>query len=362
VPVRVNVYQAVVIVLLVTIGTVFFPVAGVVTDMAGTSGWMSVAAAFIVALPWAFVAGAIFRLGPSGDWGQAVKAWLGPWLGRLFLLYFAFCWTWLGSYLLAQTGQVFHAVALPRTPPEAMIIATLILVVLTDFRGIEVFTRTTEALFLLSIPFVLGFFVGAVENVRLARLMPLIDTAPIRIAHAGLFCLPWAMEGILFLLFIGAHVKDNKRLGLMGAMSILAAGLSLSIFTALTVGSLGRSVVELYLYPAIALAQTAQVGFFLQGLELFLYPLWLTASYIKVTASFILVSASLRGIVPGVKQPYRTLILSAVFLGIALVPGSIADIVAGVARVDNSFFMAFYLILPLALIWGAIRRRNNSSA
>lgn len=349
--VRVNSFQAFISTMAVTVGTVYFPVAGIVIPMAGAAGWIAVLVAFTLAIPWALMAVSLSAQAPVGDWGRAVKAWLGPWVGRMFLLYMVVIWSWLGGMLLAQTGLVFHNIALPRTSPVVLNVALLVLVVLADLRGVEVYIRSVEAIFMITLPLVLGFLIVAVGSVRFENLQPLFGEAPIRIAHAVYMVLPWAMEGILFTLFVCTLVKDKHRLGLVSAVGILGAGASLSVLTILVLGVLGRSVTESYIYPTVALSQVVHIGFFLQGLEIFLYPLWVITSYVKVGASFLIVSESIRGIAAGAGQPYRSMVLGVIFYAISSIPANIPEMVAYVARVDNTFFMFAYGIIPLIWLW-----------
>lgn len=351
--------QGFLMIVTVTVGTVFFPVAGVVVPLAGASGWIAVLLAFAVALPWCAMAAYLARHGPPGNWGGAVLSWLGPVVGRIFLLYFAFVWLWLGGLLLGQTGFVFHDMAMPRTPPDVLNFALLLLVVLVDYKGLEVFVRTIEALTWLSIIGLLGFVVGVVPLTELDNLLPVIDAAPALIAHAALFCLPWAMEGVLFALFMGVFLRQRSGMGGLFSLAVGGAGVLLALMTVFTLGVLGRGVTTSYLYPTAILAQTSRPGFFLEGMELFLYPLWIVASFVKIGAAFTMVSLSLAGVWSGFRQPYRSLLLGVVFFIIATTPSHIFALVASISRVDNSFIMSFYLILPLLALWVRLRRHEE---
>jgi spore germination protein KB len=357
---RLKPFHAGAAILLVTIGTVFFPIAGVVVPLAGAAGWLAVLLAFAVALPWVFLAMWLVARAPVGDFGQAVQAWLGPWLGRLFLLYLGFIWAWLGGLLLAQSGMVTQTTALPNTPQAVLKVALLLLVVLTDLRGVEVFMRTLELLLLIGTPVVVVYLLIALSVVRVENLLPLFAEAPIRIAHAAVLALPWVMEGILFALFACVYVNSRQNLHRTAALAITLAGLLLSLTVVLTLGVLGRSVTESFVYPTVELTQVIHIGFFLQGLEGLLYPLWTIFSYIKVTAAFILVSESLRGIYIGFKQPYRALAVGALFLVISFLPGSFTELVASLGRVDNTFFMLMYVFLPLVCLFAYLRGRKEA--
>ncbi|MBT9154564.1 MAG: hypothetical protein DDT39_01242 [Firmicutes bacterium] len=192
----INNFHAAFAILAVTIGTVFFPVAGVVVPLAGAAGWVSVLLAFVVALPWVFMAMGLVSRGPLGDFGQeAVRAWLGPWLGGLFLLYLSFIWAWLGGLLVGQSGMVTQAIALPDTPQMVLNAALLFLVVLTDLRGFEVFMRTLELLMLVVMPIVAVYILIAARAVKIENLQPLFGEPPILIAHAAYLALPWVDAG-----------------------------------------------------------------------------------------------------------------------------------------------------------------------
>lgn len=271
----------------------------------------------------------------------------------------SFIWAWLGGLLLAQSGFVFNAVALPDTPPVVLNVALLSLVVLSDLRGVEVFIRTLELLMLITMPVIAIYVAIAISVVRLENLMPVFAEAPIRMAHAGILSLPWAMEGILFALFTCVHVNTRKHLNLVAGSAIMTAGLLLALAVALTLGVLGRSVTESFVYPTVELTQVIHIRFFLQGLEGLPYPMWVTFAYIKVTASLIFVSESVRGIWAGAKQPYRALGLAGLFLAIASQPQNFSGLIASISRADNTFFMLMYAILPLMWLWGYLKGRKE---
>ena len=73
--VRISQFQAAVGISLVTVGTVFFPVAGVVVPLAGEAGWVAILVAFVIAAPWVLMAVSLVRHAPVGDWGQSALAW-----------------------------------------------------------------------------------------------------------------------------------------------------------------------------------------------------------------------------------------------------------------------------------------------
>jgi spore germination protein KB len=357
--VRINRFHAALAIFPVTIGTVYLPVAAVVVPLAGVAGWIAVIAAFVVALPWVFMTAGLVARAPVGDWGLAVRTWLGPWAGGVFLLYISFIWAWLGGLLLAQSGMVLQEVALPDTPAWLLNVMLLLLVVFSDVRGVEVFVRTLELLMFVAVPVIAVYVAISMTVVRLENLIPLFAEAPIRIAHAALLSLPWVMEGILFALFVGVYVNTRQKFSLVASGAILAAGLMLALTVVLTVGVLGRAVAESLIYPTVELTQVIHIGVFLQGLEGILYPIWVIFSYIKVTASFALVSESLRGIFPFARQPYRALAVGGLFLAISTLPGSFVELVASLSRVDNTFFMAMYAILPLVWLWVRLRRKEH---
>ena len=357
--VRISQFQVAISIAAVSIGTVFFPIAAVVVPLAGAAGWLAVLLAFVSAAPWVLMAVSLVRRSPVGDWGQTTRAWLGPWLSRAFLLYFAFIWAWLGGMLLANGALVFHNMALPRTPPAVLAFAILFLVVMVDIRGVEVYVRTVEALSMVAVPLLVSFFVVAIGSAKLKNLQPLFGEAPIRIVHAAYLVSPWVMEGILFAMFAGAHLRVRTRLGTISLVAFAIGGLTLAMTTAVTLGVLGRDVTESYVYPTVVLSQVAQIGFFLQGLEIFLYPLWLLASFVKVGACFLLVSESVKGIWSGAKQPYRALLVGALFYFINTLPNTVSEAGAFISRVDNTFFMAFYGIIPLLWLWVKLSGRGE---
>jgi len=354
--------QLAIVIYLIAIGTIYFPAAGIVVPLAGTAGWMAIAIAFLIGLLWVGLAVLLCHWAPSGDFTEAAQAWFGPWIGRGLMIYLLVIGVWLGGLLLLQGSLVFHAIALPATPPLALTLSTLVLIVLTDFKGIEVYLRTVQVLFFLGAPLITGLLFGTIPLVNMDKLLPVLGKGPAGLAKATYQALPWAMDGTIFTLFLGSMVSDKERLGRWTLGPILAAGMSLAGFVLITIAELGIGVTESFVYPSAQLALSSRLGGFLQGLELFFYPLWLVTTYIKTTAFFMLASACLRGLVPVLKQPWRALLLGAAYLGVSWIPENINEMAGSIARVNNSVIAAFYWLLPLLLIVAWRRRKLNAKA
>jgi len=360
--IAVSVEQAGISVLLITIGTVFFPVAGIVVPIAGVTGWVAVLAAFVLSLPWALMAARLAQHVKANDWSDAVMKWLGPWLGRLFLLYFAGIWAVLGGTLLLQTGVVFNNLALPSTPTMVLTATMLAVVFFTSLRGIEVYLRTLQVLVVMLLPLALGLAVITFGSIRISNLQPIWGFSSSLLAHAAYLSLPWPMEGILYSLFIGTMVKGKEKLALYNGAAIFTAGVLLAVVVVVNLAVLGRGVVESYIYPTIALARVEPSGGILSGSEIFLFPLWIIASYIKISASFIMVVASLQGLFRFIKPTYLSIGVAGIFMAITFVPRNAMEMVALIARVDNTFFLLGYLIIPLVLLVTSIKCKEKHRA
>jgi spore germination protein KB len=330
--------------------------------MAGTAGWLALLLAFVVSLLWVWMATKLSQWAPAGNWAEAVFSWLGPWAGRAFLLYLIVVSIWFGGLLLAQDSLVFHVSALPATPLMALTLATLVLVVVTDFYGTEVFIRVCQVLLWIALPLIFGFFLGAVNSAKWERLLPWLGEGPTRIAHASYLSLPWAMEGIIFILFFGSMVGRKKHYTRYVTISMAMAGVTLAAVAAVTLAGLGRGLTETYVYPVIPLALSTGLGKYLQGLETFVYPLWLLTSYVKVTAFFVLASESLRGVCAGIRQPWRGLAIGLLFGLVSLIPNTLLDVVAYLGRVDNTLIMPLYGVIPVMLVWAWWKRRRLKDA
>ncbi len=358
---QITAIQLAIVIYLIAIGTIYFPAAGIVVPLAGTAGWMAITIAFLIGLLWVGLAVLLCHWAPSGNFTEAVFTWFGSWVGRGLLVYLLAIGVWLGSLLMLQGSLVFHAIALPATPPLALTLSTLILIVWTDLKGIEVYLRTVQLLFFLGAPLIAGLLFGTIPLADLGRLLPLFGKGPVGLAKATYQALPWAMDGTIFTLFLGSMVSDKERLGRWTVLPILAAGLSLAGFVLLTIAELGIGVAESFVYPTAQLALSSRLGGFLQGLELFFYPLWLVTTYIKSTAFFVLASECLCGFLPPLRQPWRALLLGAAYLAISRMPQNINEMAGSIARVNNSVVAAFYWLLPLLLILAWWRRRKRSA-
>lgn len=340
-----------------TIGTIYFPLAAIVVPIAGTSGWLTVIMAFLLATPWVLLSAWLARQAPSGNFGAAVTFWLGPIIGRLFLLWFATSWLLLASGLLAQTSFVFHAIALPATPVIVMLVALLSLVIYTDLHGFETCIRTMQVLLLVSLPLMLGFLLAAIASSKLPNLMPLLDVGFPDLAKATYLVSPYPMSGALFVLFTAIQVQDRNRIALYSVLANWAAGLLLALIVAVTVGVLGCCVTKAYVYPTVPLAQSINIGETLVGVELLVYPLWLLSGYSKVAVAFVIASTSIGAMLPALKQPWRTLGLGVLALLIAIMPQNLRATIELIGMNNSYLTLPFYLAIPAIALWVKIKKR-----
>ncbi len=345
----------------IAVGNIYFRAAGVVVPLAGAAGWLAIVIAFAVGLLWVLLTAKLSRWAPKGGFAQAVFTWWGRWIGSLVLIYLAAVGLWLGSLILLEGSMVFHSIALPATPPLTLTLCTLFLMVISDLKGIEVYLRTVQFLTLLGIPLLLGILWGTAPLMKLENLMPLLGTGPAGIAHATYLSLTWAMDGILFTLFLGPLVNDQHRLGRASVIAVAFAGFTISMMVVVTVGTLGLGFTESYIYPSAQLALNAPFGGFLSGLELLFYPLWLVSTYVKSTAFFMLASESVGGLLPVLKQPWRGPLLGLVCLLLSSIPESSLAMVAAIGRVTNSFVASLSWLLPLLAIVAWQRRNQHAN-
>lgn len=348
--------QAGIVIFASIIGTVYFPLAAAVVPFAGASSWLAVLISFLAATPLVLLATWLAKQAPAGNFGVAVREWLGPFVGTFFLLWFAGYWLLLASTLLAEISFIFRSIVLPATPVNFMIISLLLLVIYTDLQGFETCIRTVQVLFLLAIPLIVIFQIAAFTTTKWANLLPLIDASFMEMAKASYFVSPYPLSGILLTLFITVKTQDRHKITKYNILANWLAGLLLAVTVALTVGVLGCSITKASLYPTVTLAHSITVGNTLKGIEAFLYPLWLISGYGKAAIAFIISSEAVGSIFPGMRQPWRTLSLGALSLLLAMLPQNLKAAMQIISMRNYYLGIPFYLAIPAIAIWVKIKK------
>lgn len=354
--------QAALVIFAGTVGTVYFPLAAALIPFAGSASWWVALLTFLLGSLWVLQATWLGKQAPVGNFGVAVESWLGPILGKVFLLWFAAYWLILSSGILAEVSFVSHIVALPATPIGVLEVASLLLVLYTDLHGFETCMRTIQALLILAIPLMISFLLTAMVAARWTSLLPLLDVELMDVAKALYYISPYPLPGVLVTLFLTTKVPDRKNISMQSVLAVWIAGLLLSLIVAVTIAVLGCCVTESYVYPTIPLAQSISIGDTLVGVEILVYPLWLISGYIKSALAFVIASATVRALIPGLKQPWRTLGLGlAVLIAVLLTP-NMRSTVSLLHISDFYLGIPFYLAIPGMAIWVKMKKWGKQHA
>lgn len=341
-----------------TVGTAYFPLASIMVAAVETSGWLVVLATFLIATPWIWITTWLAKQAPAGDFAAAVEVWVGPIISKIVLLLFAAYWLLLGTGVLAEVSFVFHIIALPATPIKILQLALLLLVIYTDWYGLETCMRTIQALLLLAVPLMLLFLISALVASDWSKLRPIVDGQWLDFAKATILVAPYALGGILLSLFLTVHVADRKQMASSNILATWSAGLLLSFTVAITVAVLGCCVTKTYAYPLIPVAQSISIGETLVGVEIFVYPLWLLSGYIKSTLGFVVASSAVKALLPFVKQPWRTLGLGLIAMILSMIPPNLASNVQMI-NYTNYLGYTFYVIIPSIALWVKLSKRGG---
>lgn len=354
--------QAALVIFASTIGTVYFPLAAVLIPFVSTASWYVVLIAFLLTTLWTLLSTWLAKQAPAGNFGVAVETWLGPILGKVFLLWFAAYWFLLSIGVLSEVSFVFHIVALPATPIGVLQVAFLFLVIYTDLYGIETCIRTIQALLMLAIPLMLSFLLTAFAAARWTNLLPLLDASLVDMVKATYYISPYPLAGILTTLFLAVQVQDQEQIGIKSVLFHWLAGLLLALIVAVTIAVLGCCVTESYVYPTIPLAQSINIGDTLVGVEILVYPLWLLSGYIKSAIAFVIASATVAALFPAFKQPWRAWGLGLIALVVAMLPANLREVGRLLNICNFHLGIPFYLVIPVIAIGVKLKKGRKQHA
>lgn len=255
---------ALVFTLVVTKAFLDFP--SVVARVGQSAAWIGVLAAMLVAVAGTLFYAVLLERWPGRGVAEIALEVAGPVLGSALGLALAIWVLLLCSVTLRMFAENFITVVLPRTPPSAIMLITLLAVVMAAQRGIAALARANLFLIPMMSLALLAFLIMLYPQIRTDWLFPIWGPGPAALARQGV--LQAGYFGEIALLGIFGYAlrgrRDFRRGGLSG---LVTAALSLAVLVAGYVAVFGPLAAAKQPFPFFAMARMIYLGRFIQRLE-----------------------------------------------------------------------------------------------
>ncbi|MGB9866355.1 MAG: GerAB/ArcD/ProY family transporter [Bacillota bacterium] len=357
---NISVGQGILLMASLVLPTAIMVMPSITIQYARQDAWVSVLLATVFALLNSLVAVAFIQLFGGMSLFQATGQLLGflpsKLLGALYLW-----WLLHTNALIIDEFAAFLCIAImPDTPFLAFFILAIAVSAYAVWHGLEVLSRFNQ----LFLPFVLAILVGVfvllAKEMRLQRILPLLDSSPFDVLRGAAGPLSWMGE-IPCLLLLTPHMVKPKQIRLVALGSVLTVCAFMFLVVLLNLLVLGAGPSSLFIFSTYNAIRVVSIANFLERTESVVISMWMLSGFVKIGLFYYaaaLGSAHLLGL-----KDYRPLVapIGLVLLGLAMLCRNIVDLMDFIKRVWPPYALVFEAVVPLLLLTVALLKGRGGN-
>ncbi|MFF2448795.1 endospore germination permease [Neobacillus sp. NPDC058068] len=263
---------------------------GPTAQEAKQDAWISCLAASVFGIAIVFIACKTALLFPKQSLIEFSKLILGKWVGTIVIIVYLIQWFAVIGNILREFADFTITILLPYTPPWALILTMLLLMIyVTTIGGIEGIGRCSEVFGTIIFLSLFALLILSAQNVDLLRILPVFsDTGIQRIWKGTLIPLAFLGESVMVLMLIS--FMDQPKKGLKSAVwGITAAACFISTVTLWVLMTLGPELTAKLRHPVFDTVSYISVMDFIQNLEIIAVLVWILSVFIKLSLYFFFV-------------------------------------------------------------------------
>ncbi|ETI68236.1 GerAB/ArcD/ProY family transporter [Neobacillus vireti] len=264
---------------------------GPTAQEAKQDAWISFLAASVLGIVIVYIACKTALLFPKQTLIQFSKLILGKWVGTIVIIVYLLQWFAVIGNILREFADFTITILLPFTPPWALILTMLLLMIyVTCIGGIEGIGRCSEVFGTIMFLSLFALLILSVQNVDLQRILPIFtDTGIKRIWKGALTPLAFLGESVMVLMLIS--FMDQPKKGLKCAVwGITASACIVSTVAFWVLMTLGPELTANLRHPVFDTVSYISVLDFIQNLELIAVLVWILSVFIKLSLYFFFAS------------------------------------------------------------------------
>lgn len=346
---RISKYQLAAGIILFEIGSIALFELGI---GAKQDAWLSVLLAMLSGLLLIWVYLSIQHREPDKNLVQILIHYLGKYPGGVISFLYVIHFSYQSMRNTRDFGDLIVIAHLPKTPIFVVMLVLMILSSYAVFKGIEVYFRTIEILFLLVLMGYLFLKVMFISSgvIKLDRLLPILENGFIPVVKEvpNILMAPFGQMA-LFLMF-WSHLAEKKELAKTTIISYVSVGLFLVLLNALNIAILGVPLTSISTIPFFTSSRLIEVAEFVERLDPIVVMLLFIGLFAKMTAYYLGAVLALSQLL---KTSHRKVILpiGAVIFSTSFLPSSyIQHIWIGFKISHNTDFVLFQAVIPILLL------------
>jgi len=251
--------------------------------------WIAILFAMVAGLGLFSIYGYLAREYPQKTMFDCIESIIGKFGAKIISLLYAAYFIYIAARVLRDFGDLVLTTVLPETPLLAVNIL-MSLVILYAFRlGVEVIVRFAEILFpyvfIGLLLFFIFIFAGGLPD--WTNLQPVLENGwkPVfSAAFPNILTFPFG-ETIVFWVIM-AHIKNCKKVIPIGLLSILTAGLFLTLVNIINIAVLGTYHAKTHLFPFLETIEKVNIAEVFQRLDPIALTIFIVGGYLKITILF----------------------------------------------------------------------------
>ncbi|MCL2415874.1 MAG: spore germination protein [Defluviitaleaceae bacterium] len=325
-----------------------------VAAVSGQDGWISVILGVLaVAFALFIICKLSARFSDMSFHGYAT-ATVGSALGGLLTVLFAIRLILLAAFNLRIFGEIVRETLLPTTPLIIIFLSMLCLAGYGASKGFESRARVAELLFLIVfLPLILVFGISS-RDMDFTNLLPIFAASPQNIlsgAYHGFF----AFSGIEVLLLVSPYLSRPKNItkSMMGALGVIGVFMVLCVVAA--IARFGSRELSRQLWAVLRMMDTLSLpGSIIDRQGALIMTFWIISAFAVINAALFFSSLLLKdlGVSMGIGFEHKAYIwiLAPIIAFIAQKPRNLIEVHRYMEMINNTFGLAFMLIIPFLLL------------
>ncbi|MNM06310.1 Spore germination protein YndE [compost metagenome] len=267
----------------VIVGDNLFTLPTVVASSAGASGWISVLSGLPVGLLTLWLMYTLCQKYPGSSLIEISRTLLGKWAGSLVAAWYLLYFMMGAALVLREAVDFINTHVLTDTPMRFLMFTGTVCVSFAVLKGIEPIARSAEIFFFTFMAGLLLMLLLTTKDIDTGHILPLMGKGPLHIAEGAMYSIAYPFGESCFLLMLFPFIRHSRHTRRDLLIAGLIGGLMLLLVVLWCLLVLGPYYTGNELYPSYILAQTVNIGHFLERVEVILAINWMFGVFFKCT-------------------------------------------------------------------------------
>jgi spore germination protein KB len=279
--------QFMILAILYAIGTAILVIPSTVAAEAKQDAWMPELLGIGMGMAFIWLYLFIAKLYPSCSIFEINENVFGKWLGKIITLSIALSTLVFCAQVVFYVGRFMVRQVMPTTPIQAINIVLMVVVLMGAKLGMVVLARTAEIFFPWILLLFMLFILFIIPDAKLNQILPMGEISLMPVIRAALEITSYSYMTMFITMGLIIHQVSNRQKAQKAYLiAVIISGLMMLALILASILVLGAEDTALQVYPSYKLAQSINIGNFLQRIEVIVAFLWLVSIFFKLSLFF----------------------------------------------------------------------------